>query len=307
MRPILAIHGWLDNLGTFDRLIPLLPDYMGILGIDLPGHGRSSHLPPGINYSVYDYVYIIPRVMKHFGWNKVSLMGHSLGGIMSFAYSAMAPDTVDMVISLDVLLSSRVNDGLALEMIANYQDNLLIEDDRRMARRDQKPPSYTLSQMCSNIAEATMDSVSQGLAHHLLHRQVIKSQLHQDQDKFYFSRDRRVKYFNYWDIDTGLGAEMAMRIGRKPYLILKGSASLNLQPRSDEAISILANGNPHFEFHEVNGGTHHLHLQSAEECARYIVPFIQRHRPREDTANEVMDQNGRQGNTISFQKQISKL
>ncbi|KAH8296167.1 hypothetical protein KR054_002418, partial [Drosophila jambulina] len=286
VRPILAIHGWLDNLGTFDRLIPLLPDYIGVLCIDLPGHGRSSHLPPGINYGVYDLVYIIPCVAKHFGWNKVSLLGHSLGGIMSFVYAAMAPDSVDMVISLDVLLPVRVDNGLAIEMFSNNEEKLLVEDDRRMlAEKDRKPPSYTLAQMSRNIAAASLDSVTEDLAHHLLHRQVKKSPSPSDQDKFYFSRDGRVKYFNYWDIDTGLGIEMARRIGNKPFLILKGSLSIHLQPRSDEVISILSNDNPHFEFHKVEGGTHHLHLQSAEECARYIVPFIQRHRPKEDHSN----------------------
>ncbi|XP_017022801.1 probable serine hydrolase [Drosophila kikkawai] len=283
VRPILAIHGWLDNLGTFDRLIPLLPDYIGMLCIDLPGHGRSSHLPPGINYGVYDLVYIIPTVVKHFGWNKVSLMGHSLGGIMSFAYTAMAPDTVDMVISLDILLPMRVENGLAIEMFSNYQERLLVEDDRRkVAEKDRKPPSYTLAQMSKNVAEASLDAVTEDLAHHLLHRQVKKAHNHPDQNKFYYSRDGRVKYFNYWDIDTGLGGEMARRIGNKPYLVLKGSLSLHLQPRCDEIFSILAKGNPHFEFYQVEGGTHHLHLQSAEECARYIVPFIQRHRPQKN-------------------------
>lgn len=45
-QPIIAIHGWQDNAGTFDPLIELLPKELSILCIDLPGHGRSSHIPP---------------------------------------------------------------------------------------------------------------------------------------------------------------------------------------------------------------------------------------------------------------------
>ena len=45
-----ALHGWLDNAGSFDTLAPQLvaecPRH-ALLCLDYPGHGRSSHLPPG--------------------------------------------------------------------------------------------------------------------------------------------------------------------------------------------------------------------------------------------------------------------
>jgi len=43
----IAMHGYMDNAGTFDRLIPLLPDQFYVVAIDLPGHGFSSHVPYG--------------------------------------------------------------------------------------------------------------------------------------------------------------------------------------------------------------------------------------------------------------------
>uniref|UniRef100_A0A6P4EL78 Probable serine hydrolase n=1 Tax=Drosophila rhopaloa TaxID=1041015 RepID=A0A6P4EL78_DRORH len=272
-RPILAIHGWLDNLGSFDRLIPLLPDYIGVLCIDLPGHGRSSHLQPGMNYSVYDYVFIIPRVMKEYGWSKVSLIGHSLGGVLYFIYTSLAPHTVDMVVSLDILLPMR-NDIDYMELSLEKQ---LLNVERQRLGNYSEPPSYTLPQLGKVMAQGSFNSVSPDLAKHLLHRQLTKSQLYPE--RFYFSRDIRVKYYHYMDIDDGLGAEMARQIHKKPYLIIKGSLSPYLPARNNEAISILAKDNPHFEFYEVEGGTHHLHLHAAEECATYIVPFIQHHRP----------------------------
>ncbi|GLV33094.1 uncharacterized protein CBL_10441 [Carabus blaptoides fortunei] len=41
---ILVVHGWVDNAGSFDTLIPLLPTSYYYYCMDLPGHGRSSHL-----------------------------------------------------------------------------------------------------------------------------------------------------------------------------------------------------------------------------------------------------------------------
>lgn len=72
-QPIVALHGWQDNAGTFDKLIPLLPSNVAILAIDLPGHGLSSHLPIGQFYYIFwDGLINLRRVVKHYKWNKVS-------------------------------------------------------------------------------------------------------------------------------------------------------------------------------------------------------------------------------------------
>ncbi|EDW33145.1 GL24626 [Drosophila persimilis] len=277
-RPILAIHGWLDNLGTFDRLIPLLPDNVGVLCIDLPGHGRSSRLPPGMHYSVYDYVFVIPRVMKEYGWHKVSLMGHSLGGIMAFIYATLAPHTVDMVISLDILLPIPDDArGKDVDTFGRNMEKHLVEDERQEEGNLREPPAYTLPELRKVLSKGSYNSVPPREAQHLLYRQVAKSQLYPD--RFFFSRDARVKFYYHIFLEKGLAAEMARRIQRKPYLIIKGSLSPFVGPHCDEAIAILGKNNPHFELHEVQGGTHHVHLHAAEECAQYIGPFIRHHRP----------------------------
>jgi len=72
MQPIVAIHGWQDNSGTFDKLAQLLSN-VAILSIDLPGHGISSHLPLGQFYYIFwDGVLTLRRIVKYYKWNKVS-------------------------------------------------------------------------------------------------------------------------------------------------------------------------------------------------------------------------------------------
>nr|XP_017016194.2 probable serine hydrolase [Drosophila takahashii] len=276
-RPILAIHGWLDNLGTFDRLIPLLPDYIGVLCIDLPGHGRSSSIQPRMHYSVYDYVYIIPRVMREYGWSRVSLMGHSLGGFISFVYTSLAPQTVDMVISLDILLPRTVVPKKAVDVVAQSMEKHLVEEERREKSHLTEPTSYTISQLTKTLVKRNSNSITPELTKHLLHRQVEKSKLFPN--SFYLAGDGRVKFYHLSQMEPGLGEEMTRRILKNPFLLIMAEMSSFVGAQCEVPISILRQYNPHFECYEVEGGTHHIHLKFPEQCARYIVPFIRRYRP----------------------------
>lgn len=72
-QPIVAIHGWQDNSGSFDNLAQLLPSNIAMLSIDLPGHGFSSHLPYGQFYYVFwDGVIALRRIIKYYKWNKAN-------------------------------------------------------------------------------------------------------------------------------------------------------------------------------------------------------------------------------------------
>src|SRR5258705_5120 len=48
--PTFALHGWLDNANSFDRLAPLLPE-LDLVALDFAGHGFSSHRPAGVHYT----------------------------------------------------------------------------------------------------------------------------------------------------------------------------------------------------------------------------------------------------------------
>ena len=72
--PILGLHGWMDNAGTFDTLAPLLPSTHSLIAIDFPGHGLSSRKPPGFGSVFTELLSVIHRVVEHFSWEKVILI-----------------------------------------------------------------------------------------------------------------------------------------------------------------------------------------------------------------------------------------
>lgn len=80
--PVLCVHGWLDNSGSFDPIVPYLlkghPN-LHVVAIDEPGCGLSSHKPVGSEYNRWSHLKEMKRVIDFMGWKEVTLIGHSLG------------------------------------------------------------------------------------------------------------------------------------------------------------------------------------------------------------------------------------
>ena len=66
--PVLALHGWLDNAVSFDRLAPLLPDFH-IVALDLAGHGRSQHRHPEVVFHFIDWAPEVIATADVLGWS----------------------------------------------------------------------------------------------------------------------------------------------------------------------------------------------------------------------------------------------
>jgi len=65
-KPVIALHGWLDNAATFSRLAPRLQG-LRIVALDLPGHGHSDHRPIGAGYNIWDYAHDVLQVAEQAG------------------------------------------------------------------------------------------------------------------------------------------------------------------------------------------------------------------------------------------------
>jgi pimeloyl-ACP methyl ester carboxylesterase len=101
--PVIALHGWLDNAASFSRLAPLLPG-LRIVALDFAGHGHSDHRPPGGSYAIWDYAYDVLQVAEQFGWQRFSLLGHSMGAIVSVLLAGAIPERVERLALIDGLI-----------------------------------------------------------------------------------------------------------------------------------------------------------------------------------------------------------
>ncbi len=89
--PLLAVHGWLDNAGSWSALAPLLAERR-VIALELPGHGHSGHLPPGLHYHFVDYVRAVLEALEALDIARCDLLGHSLGAGVASLAAAAAPE-----------------------------------------------------------------------------------------------------------------------------------------------------------------------------------------------------------------------
>ncbi|XP_017767022.1 PREDICTED: probable serine hydrolase [Eufriesea mexicana] len=267
-QPIVAIHGWQDNAGTFDKLIPLLSSNVAILALDLPGHGLSSHLSAGQFYYIFcDGLITLRRVVKYYNWNKVRLLGHSLGGAISFLYAACYPDEVDFMISLDIA-SPSVKDITKSSAITG--DSI----DKFLKYESLKPdsiPSYSYEEVLNIVEDAYSGSITREGAIILMKRGLKPSS---EPEQYYFSRDPRLKVSVLGMISLDLALAYATRI-KCAYLNIRAVPGMKLDhPESyDSVLDQIKVGAARFEYHKIEG-THHVHLNNPEKIAPIINSFI---------------------------------
>jgi pimeloyl-ACP methyl ester carboxylesterase len=268
-----CLHGWQDNAGTFDRLIPLLPREYSYLAIDLLGHGLSSWIPDGMQYHREDNLHILNLLMEEYNWDKISLIGHSMGSLLCWVFAAVFPSKVDCVIAIDALKPQIHDPVMVSEILADRYENFKIADKRNQEKSE--PPSYTLDEMVEKLVDGTYDSVNRDCAPYLLKRNIKRSEKHPG--KFYFARDSRLKYLMAAGFSQDMNIALAKRINI-PYMFLKGKQSPYYERKiyHDEVVDIMKQ-NPNFEYHLIDA-KHHLHLTDPEKIADICSAFINKHR-----------------------------
>lgn len=101
-KPLLALHGWLDNAASFACLAPLLTGYY-VVALDLTGHGRSARRSADASYHIWDDLPEILGVLDELGWDTFGLVGHSRGAIISTLLASAFPERVRRLVLLDAV------------------------------------------------------------------------------------------------------------------------------------------------------------------------------------------------------------
>lgn len=103
---VILVHGLGDDADTWRYILPSLSNNYRVIAIDLPGFGRSDK--PDLTYTVPFYQDVILELVEKIDHTPVTLIGHSLGAILTHTVTLSAPQQVDRL----VLIAG----GMAMQM-----------------------------------------------------------------------------------------------------------------------------------------------------------------------------------------------
>ena len=149
-KPVLCLHGYLDNSQSFRPMAPFICDsnrfYM--IAVDFPGHGLSSRSPDGLAYAPKFFLTAVRRVVKHFALKNFYMCSHSYGVGMSLLYDTVFGGEVRAIAGIDFIMSMADkrrdiadywHEGI--EAFINTEDQLAAVDAATKSRRyDDKAP-----------------------------------------------------------------------------------------------------------------------------------------------------------------------
>ena len=86
----------------FEGLAEALSENYRVIAVDQRGRGRSEYDSNPANYQPAVYCQDMFTLLDTLGIERVSLIGTSMGGIMSFIITTMAPDRIQAMVINDI-------------------------------------------------------------------------------------------------------------------------------------------------------------------------------------------------------------
>lgn len=258
-RPVLALHGWLDNAASFDVLAPLL-DGADVVALDLPGHGLSYHRSPQAAYNIWDDIPDLLRLADFLGWSRFHLLGHSRGGIIAALLTATLPEWVESLTLLDGL-----NPEAAV--VEQYFDQLGRHLREHLAAIGRVGTTYPNAERALQV-RCRVAGISERAA-----RPIVERGLQPVPDGVRWRADPRLQLPSAVRLNPAQVVEMTRRLGQwgRAQLIAaeQGLGQRLNDPQQREQLAGIE--------YIVLPGDHHFHLEAAApEIARHTLQFWQR-------------------------------
>jgi 4,5:9,10-diseco-3-hydroxy-5,9,17-trioxoandrosta-1(10),2-diene-4-oate hydrolase len=94
--PLILIHGYMAGADIwYPHTFPALAAHRHVIALDLPGFGKSGKLA---EYSTSSYAHFVHEMLDMLGYDRVDLLGHSMGGQIAIAAAAMRPERVPRLV-----------------------------------------------------------------------------------------------------------------------------------------------------------------------------------------------------------------
>jgi pimeloyl-ACP methyl ester carboxylesterase len=261
--PLILNHGGLDHSRSWDQLAQALRATFHVVAPDLRGHGESDWAT-GSSYSLADHVYDLTCLVKFAGFEKVTIIGHSMGGMVSLTYAGAFSDQVSRLVVLDGVTNFPARRVKPADVrIADWVGDL----DKFAERKIHRYPSV------ADGAERIL-----GRNRRLTREQATHLATH--------GLKRNVDGTYSWKFDPYLRARAPYRLSledhmalwsriRCPTLLVSGSDSFLPDPATAGVISHFK----HAELVKIEGAGHWLHHDKPDQVLDVLKKFLARAAP----------------------------
>jgi pimeloyl-ACP methyl ester carboxylesterase len=255
--PVIALHGWLDNAATFDRMLPFMEN-IHVIALDLAGHGRSSHRSIDSSYDIWIDIGEVMSVADHMGWDRFSLLGHSRGAIISGLIAGTFPERISHAVLIDGYVPMPQSADNAAKQVTKA-----IRENRRFAAS-----SPTFFQDFDRAIQARVNGfvpLQLEAATILANRGVAESPR-----GFYWASDQRLKAASYVKFSQDNLESFFTAILARVLLIQAENSAFSPDKQQSELFGWI----PQMEITKMPG-SHHLHLEDqAEMVAEKVQHFL---------------------------------
>lgn len=250
---ILALHGWLDNAGSFDLLAPFLQDNFHVIAVDLPGHGLSSHLPPGYQYHFIDGIFTLNTIIQALNLEEVHLLGHSMGACLASLVAGVVPERILSLALIEALGPFSSPEITCPDQLANYI--------KHQSNKQERP---YLSLEAAAKARAKRGYLS------LEHANILcKRGVRQENNHFYWRHDRRLIMPTPLRLTELQIIACLEKIQTKTCLLVADNGFSFGEKEMQGRIKAVKN----IQVLSLNGG-HHLHMEKPDTVGQYLVKFF---------------------------------
>jgi pyruvate dehydrogenase E2 component (dihydrolipoamide acetyltransferase) len=242
--PIVGLHGFGGDKETWLFVAMLIARARGMIGIDLPGHGRSDDVPEA-RASLRHHAEAVVRTLDHLGVERAVICGNSMGGGVALRLAASWPDRVAGIV-LVASVGRDLHSGGALAWADG--DNPLIpraeQVDEFMKLALERPPP-----------------VGRAVIRYVVDQRVRRAD----------ALRRLFRGFVHAGDDAGVPSDLA-RIAC-PALVIHGEQDRIIDKRTSEDLALAL---PRAEFVVMRGVGHAPQLEAPRATSRLVERFARR-------------------------------